>query len=75
MEQPPAGTDPKLVEYLVRHLSKLEEAAADTSIPLLTALPAKPFIGKLYYFSNTIGSTITTIGVWVYKSTGWSYLG
>lgn len=74
MEQPPKSTAPELAEYLVR---QLEEFSPQGSIKLsvFNVLPTKPVIGRLYYF-NTIPSTpITTEGVWVYKSTGWAFLG
>lgn len=76
MEQVPSGVPEQVRSYLFRQLSKLESMFLEKDVlPALTALPAKPKVGKLYYFSNTIGATITTVGVWVYKPTGWSYLG
>lgn len=72
MEQPPSGTDKALAEYLVRQLSKLQ-SQLDNGIIIeqLTSLPARPIIGKIYYFKNTIGDTITSIGYWGYKPVGW----
>ena len=77
MEQPPANTDNQLKEYLFRQLSALENQNLQLgNLPMLTALPTKPVVGKIYYFKNVIGTTITVEGAWVYKSTGvWTLLG
>lgn len=76
MEQVPSGIPEQVRAYLFRQLNRLEKLFLEKDlIGGLTALPTKPVIGKLYYFKNTIGATITAEGVWVYKSTGWSYLG
>lgn len=76
MEQPPSNTDAQLAEYLTRQLSLLQNQIDNAAaLNVLTALPAKPLVGKMYYFGNTIAPTITTAGVWAYKSTGWSFLG
>ena len=75
MEQVPDGVPTNVKEYLFRQLSKLEAAIVSNKPQILTSLPAKPKIGQLYYFSNIILPTITAEGMWVYKSTGWSYLG
>ena len=77
MEQPPANTDTQLTEYLFRQLSALENKSLQLgNLPMLTALPAKPAVGKIYYFKNVVSPTITVEGAWVYKSTGvWTLLG
>lgn len=76
MEQVPEGLPSNVREYLFRQLNRLELLTQNSAqLPVLTALPAKPSVGKLYYFGNTIAPTITSVGVWVYKTTGWSYLG
>lgn len=77
MEQPPANTDTQLTEYLFRQLSALENKSLQLgNLPMLTALPIKPVVGKIYYFKNIIAPTITVEGAWVYKSTGvWTLLG
>ena len=77
MEQPPANTDTQLTEYLFRQLSALENKSLQLgNLEILTALPTKPVVGKIYYFANVIGVTITVEGAWVYKSTGvWTLLG
>ena len=73
MEQPPAEYSKS---YFTRILQKFDLALQDTFVmPRLTAVPTKPIIGKQYYFNNVILPNITAEGVWVYKSTGWSYLG
>jgi hypothetical protein len=75
VEQPPSSTDKELAAYLVRQLTALQSKLdSGIIVPKYTALPDRPIIGKLYYFSNTIGATITSIGVWVYKSTGWTFV-
>ena len=77
MEQPPANTDTQLTEYLFRQLLALENKSLQLgNLEILTALPTKPVVGKIYYFKNVIGTTITVEGAWVYKSTGvWVLLG
>ena len=73
-EQPPAATDPEMIEYLTRQFI-LIGAALDGSaqLDISTAIPAKPQVGKLYYFANTVGA-ITSIGYWGYTSTGWKLM-
>ena len=77
MEQPPDNTDIQLKEYLVRQLSALENQNLQLgNLAVLTALPTRPVVGKIYYFANVIGTTITVEGAWVYKSTHvWTLLG
>ena len=75
MEQPPFTTSPELKEYLVRQLTSVNYKADDLgNLSALTALPAKPHIGKIYYFSNAILPYITYEGAWVYTSYGWTSL-
>ncbi len=77
MEQPPFTTSPELKEYLVRQLTSVNYKADDLgNLSILTALPAKPHVGKIYYFANAILPNITGEGAWVYKSTHtWVLLG
>jgi hypothetical protein len=75
METVPKSVTSDLASYLQRQFNKLEIDLQNISIPKLNTLPAKPVIGKQYYFNVAIAPTITTEGMWVYKSTGWSYLG
>ena len=77
MEQPPDNTDIQLKEYLVRQLSALENQNLQLgNLAVLSALPTRPVVGKIYYFKNVIGTTITVEGAWVYKSTHvWTLLG
>jgi hypothetical protein len=77
MEQPPANTDTQLTEYLFRQLSALENKSLQLgNLEMLTALPARPVVGKVYYFKNIILPTITDEGAWIYKTTGvWTLLG
>lgn len=77
MEQPPANTDNQLKEYLFRQLSVLENKSLQLgNLTVLTALPTKPTVGKIYYFANAILPSISGEGAWVYKSTNvWVLLG
>ena len=60
MEQPPANTDARLTEYIFRQLSALENKSLQLGdMNVLTALPTKPVVGKIYYFKNVISPTIT----------------
>jgi len=76
MEQPPINTDNQLKEYLFRQLLTLENRSLQLgNLEILTALPTKPSIGKVYYFANAILPSITVEGAWIYKSTGvWTSL-
>ena len=75
MEQPPFTTSPELKEYLVRQLTSVNYKADDLgNLSSLTALPAKPYVGKIYYFANAILPSITYEGAWVYTSYGWTSL-
>ena len=75
MEQPPANTDTQLTEYLFRQLSILENKSLQLgNLTILTALPTKPTVGKIYYFANAILPSITYEGAWVYTSYGWTSL-
>jgi hypothetical protein len=74
MEQPPFTT-PELKAYLVRQLTAVNYKADDLgNLNVLTALPAKPHVGKIYYFANAILPDITYEGAWVYTSYGWTSL-
>lgn len=76
METPPSNVEGNLKAYLIRVFTHIDKTINERHVlPPTTAMPAKPKEGKLYYFPNTIAPTIVTAGVWVYKSTGWSYLG
>jgi hypothetical protein len=70
MEQPPLTMPSEQREYLARQLTALNNADY-AQLPVLTALPSKPLAGKLYYFANTVGITITQIGLWAYTGSGW----
>jgi hypothetical protein len=75
MEQPPVNTDNQLKEYLFRQLLTLENRSLQLgNLEILTALPNKPSIGKVYYFANAILPSITYEGAWVYTSYGWTSL-
>lgn len=68
MEQPPSTTASELSEYLTRQLLRLQlQIDNDQILPGLTALPAKPVAGKIYYFKSLVGTWITAIGAWIYK--------
>ncbi len=73
IENPPESYNRLYFQRLADELKAL--FAGKDELPKTLAMPTKPKEGKLYYFPNTIAPTITTVGVWVYKSTGWSYLG
>ena len=75
METVPQSVASDLASYLQRQFSKLDIALQNIAIQKLNTIPAKPVIGKQYYFNVAIMPTITSEGMWVYKSTGWSYLG
>ena len=76
MEQPPVDVDQKLSAYLQRMDQRIDAIRRSRDIPVkFTDTPDKPIIGKIYYFSNTVGATITQEGYWGYTSAGWVLLG
>ena len=80
MEQPPANTDTQLKEYLFRQLSALENQNLQLgNLAVLTALPTRPVVGKIYYFANALPPSISGEGAWIFKSIGptgtWVLLG
>lgn len=77
MEQVPKTTNTELSEYLTRQFTNVDFRLNNLgALPISKILPTKPVVGKLYYFSAAIpSSTITAEGVWVYKSSGWAFLG
>jgi len=75
MEAVPKNVDSELASYLQRQFNRLDLAIQSNNINKISTIPAKPAIGKIYYFNNVVMPTITSEGMWVYKSTGWSYLG
>ena len=70
MEQPPFDTPLTLKEYLSRVLNALNNKDSQLIAPI-NAIPTKPAIGRLHYFSNATG-VITKAGLWVYTALGWS---
>jgi len=75
MEQPPSDIQQNLRSYLQR-LSQIVDLilqSRDTPIKY-TALPARPLVGRVYYFSNADGA-VTSEGYWGYTSAGWVKLG
>ena len=76
IEQPPEGTDDKLKEYLSRMFINVDLALSNRDqLKKCSVLPDKPSIGKVYYFTQVIGATITAEGYWGYTSSGWVQLG
>ena len=75
LPQIPNDIDDNLKQYLQLLTSDLNTGLDNALIiPQLSAIPAKPVIGKIYYFSQVVG-VITEIGYWGYKPTGWVQLG
>ncbi len=77
-EQPPYETDAGLAEYLTRQfrLAAVEDTVSN-QIPVLTQIPAKLSVGRLYYFNNAISGDLVILGegLYLYKSTGFVSLG
>lgn len=72
-EQAPSHLDADLISYLDRMRREIQLAFNTISqLSVLYVLPAKPQVGKIYYFGAAIPTTaITAEGYWGYKSTGW----
>ncbi len=76
MEQPPYDMTPAHRSYFARVLYYIEGLIQNAvNLDVLTALPAKPVKGRLYYFDNVIGTTITSKGYWGYDGSIWVKLG
>jgi len=72
IEQPPADTPAALAEYLNRAFTLINlELNANNQLTPLRALPQRPKIGAIYYFSNAIAAhpVITAEGYYGYLST------
>jgi len=76
-EQPPQSTDNSLAAYLVRMFNGVDNAVLNNNkMAVKKLLPPKPVVGTLYYFSQSIPPTITDgEGLYIYKSTGYVFLG
>ena len=76
MESPPISIDIVLRAFLQRLVLEVENITVNKDKPKkYTSLPAKPETGRIYYFSNIVGATITQEGYWGYTSIGWVLLG
>ena len=76
IEQPPVGTDDMLTEYLTRMFINTDIALRkDNYFVPQYVMPDKLQVGRTYFFGDAILPDIDQEGLWVYKSTGWSYLG
>ncbi len=76
-EQPPQSTDDDLREYLARQLLAAKREDENSSqVPVLTRLPGKLSVGKLYYFSNAIAGdpVVTQEGLYIQKSGGMVFI-
>jgi hypothetical protein len=77
-DQPPKSFNEEQAEWLNRmfHLARLSDQNSDIIPTHVASVPAKPKIGKVYFFAAAIPATaITGEGYWGYKSTGWVLLG
>ncbi len=75
-EQPPIDTEDNLREYLSRMFTGVNNALSqDNFNNPLYVMPTKFQVGRQYYFGAPVLPDITDEGLWIYKSTGWAYLG
>ncbi len=77
-EQPPYGTDEKLVEYLARQFRAAKrEDENSKQHTVRTIRPNKLTVGRTYYFGGAIAADpdITGEGLYIYTSTGFVFLG
>jgi len=74
METVPEELSPNLRAYFTRMYAKIDDMEADETPEMRKSIPSRPTIGKIYYFKNTVLPTITLEGLWVYKSTGWTFI-
>lgn len=77
IEEPPASTDRQLAEYLARMMTLINiELNSNNHIRRTTIVPPHPRVATIYYFSAAIAGdpNITAEGLYVFKSTGWSFI-
>lgn len=70
--QPPTDITNSLRVWLIRLITAINSEIAKPAICL--RVPAKPVIGKIYYFPASIAPTITSAGQWYYNGTAWVFI-
>lgn len=77
VEVPGSGFTDEQKEYLARQFVRIDLSLRSTNkLELRYVLPQRYNIGEIFYFAAAIPATaITSEGVWVYRSDGWSKLG
>ena len=75
VELPPESFDTEQRDYLRRMFREVLLTTQQSNyFPITNYVPDKVKVGKVYYFSRSIGA-ITSEGFWGYISTGWVKLG
>ena len=78
-ESPPSSFTPDQQDFLTRRFIDVGTALGQThEFPPRREMPYKPQIGHVYYFRDPTGAgydaAITAEGLWVYKSTGYTFI-
>lgn len=77
LEEPPINTELELRAYLMRMRQDIAVALQQAQqLPITYVEPAKPQVGKIYYFGSALQShpVIAQEGLYIYKSTGWEFV-
>lgn len=77
IEVPSKGFSDEQRGYLARQFVRIDiSLRAANRLDVRYTMPLKYNIGEIFYFAGAIPTTaITSEGVWVYRSDGWSKLG
>ena len=78
-EYPPADITESLKDYLSRRFIDVDnELKKPSRFPERKTMPQKPQIGNVEYFGNpathNYDAAITAEGLWIFKSTGWTFI-
>lgn len=71
LEEPPNSFTTEQREYLSRMFAQIADLQRVSNIPVVGVLPDKVRNGRIYYFTQIIGATITSVGFWGYENGAW----
>ena len=71
IEQPPIDFTDDQREYLNRMFKQVVDLQRVSNIPVIGVLPDKVRDGRIYYYTQIIGATITSVGFWGYEDGAW----
>ena len=71
VEPPPPSFTEGQSEYLFRMFNQIQDLMRVSNIPVVGSLPDHVRDGRIYYFTQIIGATITSVGFWGYEDGAW----